>query len=52
MRIAKVSIEKETPVASVHTQPMPIATIPLNAPASSTANTTGMSVCSRRLPAV
>ena len=48
---ASVSIENETPVASVHTQPTPIATMPLNNAASSTANTSGMSVCSSRLPA-
>ena len=50
--MASVSMENETPVASVQTQPTPIATMPLNTPANSTANTIGMLVCSSRLPAV
>ena len=48
---ASVSMENDTPVASVHTQATPIATTPLNNAASSTANTSGMPVCSSRLPA-
>ena len=45
-------MENDTPEASVHTQATPIATMPLNAAASGTANTSGMPVCSSRLPQV
>ena len=43
-------MENDTPDASVHTQATPIATTPLNAAAIGTANTSGMVVCSSRLP--